>query len=459
VKLVDWTLAPLLLTAAACQAAGGPAAGPWQGEEPTPKRQDPQPHDFMQGMDPDGRIPKVELPADIEHPERWRYLPEGRIQEGSFYERFLVSSFVVPLFFFESDIGAGGGVSVTDIDFRTQRRREFMSTNLTYTTEGQQNYSVLWRRWLDQRDIEGGGVIQEERSWIQAYFGYTKTLTRRFFGIGPGTREGDETNYTDAIAAVGFDFQSSLPDAGDDWVASAGVRLERRDLSDGFLSDVPDTDDVFPVLFDRDDDVDSLWVHGGLRYDTRDSQQNPYRGWSLGASVRAAPAMSGDRSGALYNLGGTYQVPVPGLLHDGGDASEENPPTDVLAFAAEVSDSSGDLPFWALPTLGGSYRLRGFLANRWTDEAAWFAVSEYRFAILPRGCQITERVRIERIGLALFYELGDVASGVRELKLSSPQDTFGVGLRINLERAAVFRFDVGFSDEGSEVTILYGLSF
>ena len=120
--------------------------------------------DALQGMEPNGRIPKVALPADVPNPERWRYLPEARIVEGNVFERFLVSTFAVPIFFFKSDVGAGGGISLTDIDFRGQRRREFATTTLTYTTEGQQNYGFLWRRWLDHRDLPGGGVIQEERS-------------------------------------------------------------------------------------------------------------------------------------------------------------------------------------------------------------------------------------------------------------------------------------------------------
>jgi hypothetical protein len=40
-------------------------------------------HDPLQGMEPSGRIPKVPLPADLRNPERWRYLPEGRIMPGN----------------------------------------------------------------------------------------------------------------------------------------------------------------------------------------------------------------------------------------------------------------------------------------------------------------------------------------------------------------------------------------
>ncbi|MGH2394872.1 MAG: hypothetical protein ACRDGH_15520, partial [Candidatus Limnocylindria bacterium] len=61
---------------------------------------EPRRHDPLQGMEPSGRIPKVPLPDDLPNPERWRYLPEGRIKPGNVFERFLVSSFVAPQFFY-----------------------------------------------------------------------------------------------------------------------------------------------------------------------------------------------------------------------------------------------------------------------------------------------------------------------------------------------------------------------
>jgi hypothetical protein len=37
--------------------------------------------------------------------------------------------------------------------------------------------------------------------------------------------------------------------------------------------------------------------------------------------------------------------------------------------------------------------------------------------------------------------------------------SWGVSARVNLERAALFRFDLGFSVEGANLSVLYGLSF
>ena len=40
----------------------------------------PRPYDPLDGLDPDGRIPRIQLPGDLPHPERWRYTPPGRIK-------------------------------------------------------------------------------------------------------------------------------------------------------------------------------------------------------------------------------------------------------------------------------------------------------------------------------------------------------------------------------------------
>jgi hypothetical protein len=55
----------------------------------------------------------------------------------------------------------------------------------------------VWRHWLHHREAEGGGVFQEERSFLEATGGYNRSLTRRFFGFGPDSEESAETSYRD----------------------------------------------------------------------------------------------------------------------------------------------------------------------------------------------------------------------------------------------------------------------
>lgn len=429
----------------------------------TPASADPAAPAFdpLQGIDENGRIPKVQLPVDLEHPERWRYLPEGRIKPGNIFQRFLVSSFIAPFFFNSTDVGFGGGVAITDIDFRQQRRQEFAGIFLSYTTEGQQAYTAAWRHWLHHREVAGGGVIQEERSFLRAWGGYEKSLTRRFYGRGDATSEDAESAYTDETAFARLGFDLAVPNPGDDWVVAAALRGEWHDLARGAVRSAPDTLDDFPTTFADADDTWLVWLETELRYDTRDSQRLPYRGFVVGARADSALGQKGGDVGAVFSLFADKIFPLPPLLHDGGDPDEEHPPTDSLAFQLQTSATTGELPFFSLPSLGGSRTLRGFVDGRFRDRAAWHGSAEYRFWVLPRGFPIpfTQALRVERVGLALFGDVGAVESPWWDLFGARVHASAGVGLRATLERSAPFRVDVGFSSEGVEVSAGFGLSF
>ncbi len=411
------------------------------------------------GMDRDGRIPKVDKAAYVDRPERWRYVPEGRIKPGNFVQRFLVSSFIVPLFFSNSDVGTGAGLAITDIDFRKQRRREFLGGFFSYTSEGQQSYVLRWRRWLKHLDVPGGGILQEERSFLRAGGGYRKTLTRRFFGIGPSTQERQESSYTDEVAFLDIGLSKSLEGDLDDFVFELGFLGELHRLDDGRVSGNPTTEVLFPKLFREADRTALGWLSGGFRWDTRDSQRNAYRGAAIGAKVDAALGQNEGRVGAIYTLFADKIIPVWPLFHDGGSEDEENPPTDGIGFHFENRLSSGDLPFFARPTLGGSRLLRGYVAGRWRDDAAWATALEYRFWIIPRGFTVWRHIRVERLGAAVFYEVGGVAGDGFGLFHERVRQSYGISARATVERAALFRADFGFSEEGFNFSAGFGLSF
>lgn len=418
-------------------------------------------YDPYRGMDADGRIPKIDKARYVDRPERWRYIPEGRIKPGNILERFLVSSFVIPLFFSDSDVGTGFGLALTDIDFRKQRRREFLGGFFSYTTEEQQSYVLRWRRWTKHVDLPGGGVLQEERSFFRAGGGYRKTLTRRFFGIGPATRESEESSYTDQVAFLDLGLSRSLEGAFDDFIIDLGILGEGHWLSEGRVGGNPSMDEVpgFLGLFEDGDRTALGWLTAGLRWDTRDSQRNAYRGTALGAKIDAALAQNEGKVGAVYTLFATKVIPVWPLFHDGGTPDEENPPTDGIAFHFENRLSSGSLPFYARPSLGGSRLLRGYIEGRWRDDATWTAATEYRFWIIPRGFTVWRYIRVERVGLAAFYEIGGVGEDGLALFNSGLLQSYGFSVRATVERAAIFRADFGFSDEGFNFSAGFGLSF
>ena len=456
-RRVAVSVACAALLGAACPVAGQPLdedVEPFEDTAVTAGDYDP-----LEGMDPDGRIPRPEMPADLPNPERWRYIPEGRIKPGNIFQRLLVTSFVIPLIFVESDVGAGGGIALTDIDFRQQRRREFAGVFLSYTTRGQQSYRIAWRRWLHHREHPGGGVLQEERSFLRAGGGYSKSLTRRFFGLGPHSQESDETSFSDELSAFYLGIERALPRPGDDWVLGLGVRGEHHHLSKGEVSGEPSTQAFYPQLFDEAQDASLGWLELGVAWDTRDSQRNPYRGTRIAVLAEGAVLQRKGKTGGRFTLEASHVIPVPGLLHDGGDPGEEHPPTDTLALGLFSLATAGSLPFFDLPSLGGDRLLRGFIAGRWRDRSSWTAASEYRFWVIPRGFRITDSIRVERLGLAFFYEIGAVAPDWPDIFTTRIRQSYGVSFRASLERAAPFRVDLGFSEDGMQVNAAFGLSF
>ena len=417
-------------------------------------------YDPYDGIERDGRIPAIAKPADLPHPERWRYIPEGRLKPGNMLQRFGISSFIAPFFFRGSDVGWGGGVAIVDIDFRDQRRREFAGIFASYTQEQQQSYWITWRRWLHHREVPTGGVLQEERSFVRGFAGYADTLTRRFYGFGADTSSADQTRYSDERVAFALGLQRAWPEPGADLLLRGGFRGEIHNLGRGLPESKPDTRDVFPGLFDSAEDAKLGYLEAGISWDTRDSQRNPYNGWEVSADVEAALLQTDWQVGAVFTLLATRIFRVPGLFHEGGDPHEENPPTDTLAFALRSQASVGELPFFAQPSLGGDRYLRGYVAGRFTDKASWLGAAEYRFWVLTRGIPIWGPIRIERIGLAIFGELGSVASDPGQLFQSRVRFSYGPGLRVTLERAAPFRLDLGFApDTGPNVVARFGLSF
>ncbi len=417
------------------------------------------------GQDADGRIPLQPLPAGIDERDRWRYLPPARMKVGSFIDRFGVTSYAFPIVFSEEAIGTGVGAGIVDTDFRNRGRAEIAVAFASITTEGQQQYVAAWRRNLHQVPEPRGGVFQRENANLGLQAGYSRTLTRRFFGFGPRSRFDDQTSYTDEAVESEAELQGHpLPGAAA-VVGVIGLRIERHRLGRGRVAEHPTTPETYPDLVARADGVTSGVLRTGLAWDGRDSSANPYRGFTLGIDVDWRIDDRSHGIGAVVGGRASWIVPIPSLFHDSGAADlaakgpEENPPTDVIAVGVLVQDSRGDLPFYALPSLGGPNTLRGDLEGRYTDRAAWHASAEWRTWIMPRGFHIAGDARIERLGLAPFIDLGTVAPRLGDLPDARIHRSIGLGLRFCFERAVVLRLDVARSEDQTGVNFTAGMAF
>lgn len=411
------------------------------------------------------RIPLGERPGWVDRPERWRYLPESRLLGGDPFGRFFVSSFMFPILTFEEATGAGLGAGAVDIEPFGNRRRYALGAFALRTTGGLESYRGFWQLYLAHHELPQGGVIYEERTAVSVDGGYQRNPVRRYYGPGGRGQPGDETSYTDETGELRLAWRGGVPRADGDVAAGASARMLHRNLAPGKQPGRPSTAEVHPGAAAAADGTDALWLGGSLRYDVRDSEANPYRGFTAALEVDAAPAASRGGEGGIATLSAVGAIGLPGAFHDGGAAEalargpEENPPTDVLALGGFVRAAWGDLPFPDLPALGGSRTLRGYIADRFTGEACWHATAEWRLWVLPRGVRFGRQAGLERIGLAPFADAGAVAEDPAGLRRAKVRRSLGVGLRAMLQRDVIFRLDVARSPEQLGVNFDFGYTF
>ena len=110
-----------------------------------------------------------------QHPERWRYIPEGRIKPGNIFERFLVSSFIAPFFFRDTDVGFGGGLASPTSISASSAGASSLGVFLSHTTEGQQAYTAPLaplappHRRRARRHPAGGAEPRARRGQLQPH--------------------------------------------------------------------------------------------------------------------------------------------------------------------------------------------------------------------------------------------------------------------------------------------------
>ncbi len=143
-------------------------------------------------------------------------------------------------------------------------------------------------------------------------------------------------------------------------------------------------------------------------------------------------------------------------LHDGQDAfgrfegtAQQLIPTHggkgVIELAAQtwLSLSSGDrsVPFFLMPTLGGSNYLRAYPSYRFRDRHALFLKGEYRWAVH------------KMVDVAGMVEAGRVAPTVKGLRSSDMAESVGAGLRVHTKTSNVVDLDVVHGRDGFKFTI------
>jgi Omp85 superfamily domain len=254
-----------------------------------------------------------------------------------------------------------------------------------------------------------------------------------YFGIGPDTIEADGTNYglnnTDYAAYTTVKPQSWLT-VGGRLAYSQPVSIDRPRMSS-----LPATQDLFslataPALIDQ-----PAFLHSDLVVDA-DMRNYPSRPTS-GGDYRVTFSTFSDRDLGRYSfhrIEGEASQFIP-ILHENW----------VIALRARVASTDtadgNQVPFYLLPTLGGSRSLRGYDDYRFRDRDLLLLNAEYRWNIFGA------------LDGAVFYDAGTVAPRFGDLDLTNLKTSYGLGFRFHSDHSTVFRVDVGHSTEGTRLLL------
>ena len=123
----------------------------------------------------------------------------------------------------------------------------------------------------------------------------------------------------------------------------------------------------------------------------------------------------------------------------------------VIAFRARAiltdTEPGQEVPFYLMPTLGGTRDLRGFNHDRFRDRNMILLNVEYRTEIWAA------------MDLALFVDTGKVFREHSDINLMDLSTDYGIGLRLKSTLATFLRADFAFGDEGFHTAIRAGSSF
>jgi hypothetical protein len=234
-----------------------------------------------------------------------------------------------------------------------------------------------------------------------------------YFGVGPDTRETALTQFGITATHV---------------VAHATLRPTRWfdvDAEIGVLSPALRRDSPLVRAAPQADEPTFVPSQLTLKIDTRNFPEHP----TSGLLLRGATAYYDDReSGAFTHR--RHEGEIAGFVPMFG----ERIVLGLHGMVVTTPRDEGSVPFYLLPSLGGSNSLRSFADYRFHDRNMAMANAELRLAMMTH------------VDLALFVDAGNVAPRIQELNLD--KRSYGAGLRFHTRRQTFARIDAATGAEG-----------
>ena len=268
---------------------------------------------------------------------------------------------------------------------------------------------------------------------------FFKNATSRFFGLGQGTSESAETNYTAREGRLNWRFGVH---ANEVTQIAVGQRFRQVSLQEG-ATDLPFTGNEFSFVPGVQGETLILGHRATFHYDTRNNLISP----TDGMAVTAYAELNQNIRNGDHPIYSRYGFEVKKLLPSESKHA-------ILVVRADLQATIGEqVPFFEQSSLGGQNNLRGYGVDRFIDKNL-VALS------------IEERIHLARakvagvmadFEVAPFLDTGQVFNSYKDVNFTDYRMTPGIGFRGIIRPNVVGRVDYGYSREGGAV--FAGLDF
>jgi AAA family ATP:ADP antiporter len=246
-----------------------------------------------------------------------------------------------------------------------------------------------------------------------------------FYGVGAASRRDDRTNFLYRTTTVGATarFKASPRVTIGGGLEYIGAETERTSADS--------TVETLNPTYRR--------TRAFAEFDSRTSPDYSRRGGLYRLEWSDYHQINAGRQG-FRRLDAEVQQLVPLL--------RENWVIALRAMASStVSPSGEDVPYFLMPTLGGSRALRGYPSWRFRDRNRILFTGEYRWTAGPF------------LDMAAFFDAGKVTASTGDLNLRGLRTSHGLGLSVHTERTTIVRIEVARSSEGTTLILSFSPSF
>jgi hypothetical protein len=279
--------------------------------------------------------------------------------------------------------------------------------------------SIVWPAAFNSRVELAGGLSYEDSTQVN------------YFGVGPRTTEGAETDYR--IKSLDLSGAARVPLTDRVAIVGSGGMLTGLSV-DRALSDlVPSIEQRFDALTAPGLTATPRYAHVdiGVERDSRDTPGYATRG-GLYRLTASAFHDAGSTGQSFRHIDADAIRYVP-LMHDRAGLSVHG------RLMLSQTSAGNVVPFYLLPTLGGGDTLRGYADYRFRDRHAALLNLEYRWRVFML------------MDAAVFMDVGTVAASTAALLHNPRSHDYGAGIRLHSERRALGRLDLARSPEGVRV--------